>query len=279
MSSNERKIPSNKDLKKILNNGNLIFKNQEYIKKEGLFRKYPCSLCYFIIGLLSFTFAFLLSEHTTSYLNILSLTIGVFSVIGLLIYCTEHKSYKKDMSKTTTKDIDGGIEITESVKGGINTLVIVILFILGFWIYASVALIIVLGGNLALLAVIIIWIIIGAFMYGVYRLVIRFNSELRKFIVTDSYIEIIVPPHPIFHVDWIDIDKIELKLKPFMRIPSAYSTKYIYIHELNFIGKDYNQAFEVLGGRDFSRKLNEIFILLEKYAIKMKKEFIRFEKK
>ncbi|MCK4369472.1 MAG: hypothetical protein KAV01_01615 [Candidatus Lokiarchaeota archaeon] len=279
MSINERKIPTNKDLKKILNNRNPIIENQEYIQKEGLFRKYPCSFCYFIIGVVSFTPALLLSELTISYLKILSLAIGVFSVIGLLIYCTEYKSYKKDMRKTTTEDIFGGIQITESVKGGKNSIVILILFIIGFWIYVSMVLIIVLGGIIAIWVVIIIWIIIGFFMYGIYRLVIRGTSELRKFIVTDSYIKIIVPPRPIFHVDWIDIDKIELKLKPFKRIHSVYGTSYIYIHELNFIGKDYNQAFEVLGGRDFSKKLNEVFVILEKYAIKMNKEFIRFEKK
>ena len=54
-----------------------------------------------------------------------------------------------------------------------------------------------------------------------------------------------------------------------------YPEKYIYIHELNFTGKDYNQVFKILGGRDFGKKLNEIFDLLENYAIKMKKEFIR----
>lgn len=279
MSINKKKIPTIKDLKKILNNRNLIIENQEYIKKEGVFNKYPCSFCYFIIGLFSFTLALLLSELTTSYINILSLTIGVFSVIGLLIYCTEHKSYKKAMSKTTTEDTFGGIQITESVKAGKNSLVILILFILGFWIYVSIAIIIVLGGNLALLAVIIIWIIMGSFIYGIYRRFIKGTSELRKFIITDIYIKINVPPRPIFHVDWIDIDKIELKLKPFKRIPSDYSTKYIYIHELNFIGKDYNQTFQILGGRDFNIKLNEIFDLLEKFAIKLNKEFIRFEKK
>jgi len=278
MSSKKRKIPGNKYLKKILNNGNLIFENQEYIKKEGLFRKYPCSLCYFIIGLISFTFVFLLSERTTSYLNILSLTIGVYSVIGLLIYSVERMSYKKDMSETTTEDILGGVEITESVKGGKNSLVILIIFILGFWIYTSVAIIIGLGGIIGLLVVTIIWIFMGLFIFVVYRLFLKGTSELRKFIVTDSYIKIIVPPRPIFYVDWIDIDKIKLKLIPFKRIPSEYGTKYIYIHELNFIGKDSHQSFEILGGRDFSKKLNEIFVLLEKYAIKMNKEFIRFER-
>jgi hypothetical protein len=143
----------------------------------------------------------------------------------------------------------------------------------------TTALIIVLGGYIVLLVVIIIWIILGLFIYVIYRSFLKGTSKLRKFIVTDSYIEIEIPPRPIFHVDWIGIDKIELKLKPFKRIPSEYGTSYIYIHELNFIGKDFHQTFEILGGRDFGKKLNEIFDILEKYAISMNKEFIRFEKK
>jgi hypothetical protein len=279
MSGNERKIPSEKDLKKILNNGNLIIENQEYIKKEGLFRKYPCSLCYFLIGVFSFTSALLLSEFSISYVSLLSLMIGVFSTIGLLIYLTEYKLYKKDISKTTTEEIFGGVEITESVKGAKNVLVILIIFILGFWIYVTTALIIVMGGLIVILVVIIIWIILGLFIYVIYRSFLKGTSKLRKFIVTDSYIEIEIPPRPIFHVDWIGIDKIELKLTPFKRIPSEYGSSYIYTNLLNFIGKDFHQSFEILGGRDFGKKLNEIFDILEKYAISMNKEFIRFEKK
>ena len=274
MSINKRKIPTKKDL-----NGNPIIENQGYISREGFFNKYPCSFCYFIFGLFSFTLAFSMSERTTLYINVLSLTIGVFSAIGLLIYSAERMSYKKDMSKTTTKDIDGGIEIIESVKGGKISLVILILFILGFWIYVSMALIIVLGGIIAIWVVIIIWIILGLFIFALYRLFIKGTSESRKFIINENFVQIIVPPRPIFHVNWIDIDRIELSLKPFVKYLHRYPRKYIYIHELNFIGKDYNQAFEVLGGRDFSKKLNEVFVILEKYAIKMNKEFIRFEKK
>jgi len=55
--------------------------------------------------------------------------------------------------------------------------------------------------------------------------------------------------------------------------------KYLYINELKFIGKNYNQTFQTLGGRDFNIKLNEIFNLVEKYAIKLNKEFIKSDKK
>ncbi len=278
MSNYERKIPNNKELKKILNNGNLIVENQAETIKVRFYHKYLCSFWYLIIGLFGFTTALLVSELTISYIILLSLTIGVFSTIGLLIYYVEFKSYKKDLSKTTTEVTFEGVKITESVKGGKNSIVILIFFIIVFWIYASIAIIIGLGGIIkALLYLIILWIVIGLIIFMFYRLFLKGTSELRKFIVNDNFIEIIVPPRPIFHVDWIDIDKIELSLKPYKKLMiHNYPDKYIYIHELNFIGKNYNQTFGILGGRDFDKKLNEIFDLLEKYAIKMKKEFIRF---
>ena len=280
MSSNERKITSSKDLKKILNNGNLIIENQPYIKKATFFNRHPCSLCYLIFGLISFTLALLLSELTLSYIIVLSLTIGVFSTIGLLIYFVEYMSYKKDLSKTTTEDTFEGVKITESVKGGRNSIIILMLFNVAFWIYVSVAIVIDFGGIRALLLLIIIWIVNGLFIFGFYRFAIKGTSQLRKFMINENFIQILLPPKPIFHVNWVDIEKIELRLKPHKKlmIPD-YPTKYIYIHELNFIGKDYNQTLGILGGRDFGKKLNEIFDLLEKYAIKMNKEFIRFDTK
>ena len=277
MSIKKRKNFRNKDLKKILNNGNLLVENQAETKKVRFYHKYLCSFWYFIIGLFGFTTALLVSELTISYIIVLSLTIGVFSTIGLLIYYVEYKSYKKDLSKTTTEVTFEGVKITESVKGGKSSLVICILFIIGFWIYASIAIIIGLGGIKALLFLIILWIVIGLIIFMFYRQFLKGTSELRKFIVNENFIEIIVPPRPLFHVDWIDIDIIELSLKPYKKLMiHNYPDKYIYIHELNFIGKDYNQTFGILGGRDFGKKLNEIFDLLEKYAIKMKKEFIDF---
>ena len=51
--------------------------------------------------------------------------------------------------------------------------------------------------------------------------------------------------------------------------------KYIYINELKFIGKNYNQTFQILGGRDFNIKLKEVLELIEIYAIRLNKEFIK----
>jgi len=263
-----------------------LIKKSINIKREDIFNKHPCSFCCLLIGLFSFTLAFLVSEHTPSYLNVLSLTIGVYSSIALLLFYAEYKWYKKDMSKTVTVEEFGGVMITESVKGGKNFIVILLLCNIGFWIYVSIAVIIGLGRFNELLMVLIIWIIVGPFTFYVYRKFLKGTSELRKFIINEKFIQIIVPPRPLFHVNWIEIDKIELTLQPYMKYPDirmANSTiptrKYIFINELKFIGKNYNQTYQILGGRDFNIKLTEIFNLVEKYAIKLNKEFIKSDKK
>jgi len=174
---------------------------QDYIKRGGIFNKHPCSLCCLLIGLLSFTLAFLVSEPKPSYLNVLSLTIGVYSSIVLLLFYAEYKWYKKDMSKTVTVEEFGGVMITESVKGGKNLIVILMLCNIGFWIYGTIAVIIGLGGINALLVVIIIWIIVSLFTFYVYRKFLKGTSGLRKFIINEKFIQIIIPPKPIFQVN------------------------------------------------------------------------------
>ena len=259
---------------------------QDYKIRESIFNKHPCSFCCLLFGLLSFTLAFLFSEHTPSYLNLLSLIVGIYSSIGLLLFYAEYKWYKKDISKTVAVEEFGGVMITESVKGGKNVIVILMMCIIGFWIYVSIAIIIGLGGIEAFLVLLIIWIIISLFTFFVYRKFLKGTSELRKFIINEKFIQIIVPPKPIFHVNWIQIDKIELSLQPYMKYPNIHtnnftipSRKYLFINELKFIGKNYNQTFQILGGRDFNIKLKEIFYLVEKYAIKLNKEFIKSDKK
>lgn len=190
------------------------------------------------------------------------------------------------MSKTVTVEEFGGVMITESVKGGKNVIVILLLCNTGFWIYVSIALIINLKKINELLMVLIIWIIVGPFTFYLYRKFLKGTSELRKFIINEKFIQIIVPPKPMFQVNWNQIDKIEVSLQPYMKYPNIYTKnsiiptrKYLFINELKFIGKNYNQTFQILGGRDFNIKLNEIFDLVEKYAIKLNKEFIKSDKK
>ncbi|UCD00412.1 MAG: hypothetical protein JSV23_05830 [Promethearchaeota archaeon] len=212
-----------------------------------------------------------------SIFNLISINSGfaILVSIGLLIYYTEHRWYKKDTSKSITEYTPGRVEITESVKGGRNSLLIVIFCALGFWIFVTVVLIMFYEGIEKYLILIIIWIINGPFFFIIYRKFLKGTSGLRQFIITDSFIKILVPPKRQFQVYWTDIDKIELKLKRYMRYGRKFGRKYIFIHQLNFIGKVYNQSFEILDGRDFSKKINEVFEILENYAIKMNKEFNR----
>jgi len=237
---------------------------QGYKSRKGFFKIHPCSLCCLLLGLLSFPFAFVVSDHTPSYLNVLSLTIGVYSSIVLLIFYVEYRWYKKEMSKTVTVEEFGGVTITESVIRGRNLLVIILLGNIGFWIFASIIIFINLGGFNAILVISIIWIITGLFTFCLYSLLLKGTSKIRKFIINEEFIQISVPPKPIFQVNWIEIDRIEVSKQP--------NTKF-FIIELKFIGKNYNKSFHILGGRDFNIKLKEILGLLEKYAIKLNKKF------
>ncbi|MHA2289835.1 MAG: hypothetical protein ACXABG_13705 [Promethearchaeota archaeon] len=255
---------------------------QDHIKGKGNFNKHPFSFCCLLIGLLSFTLAFLVSEHTPSYLNILSLIIGVYFSIVLLIFYAEYRWYKQDINKTVTVKEFGEVRVTESVKGGKNFIVLILLANAGFWVYASVAIIIVAGGFNALLGVLIIWIIVGLFTFYAYIKFLKGTSQLRKFIINKNYIQIIVPPKPIFKVNWSEFDRIEVSSRPYMKYPNVHtanytipSRKYILTNELKFIGKNFIKTFQILGGRDFNIKLSEILDLLEKYAIKLNKEFIK----
>lgn len=237
---------------------------QVYKSRKGFFKIHPCSFCCLLIGLLSLTFAFAGSVHDPSFLNELSLLYGVYFSIVLLIFYVEYRWYKKEMNKSVTVEKFGGVMITESVIRGRNLLVIILLGNIGFWIFVSIITYINLGGFNAIMVISIIWILTGLFTFCVYSVLLKGTSKLRKFIINEEFIQILVPPKPIFQVNWIEIDRIEVSKQP--------NTKF-FIIELKFIGKNYNKSFHILGGRDFNIKLKEILGLLEKYAIKLNKKF------
>ncbi|MFX1329162.1 MAG: hypothetical protein ACFE91_13625 [Promethearchaeota archaeon] len=259
---------------KIENNKVIISKNNNRkrgsISREGFFNKYPCSFCFFIFGTFGYTIAFITSELSTSYITIFSISLGVYSAVSFLIFLAEYKWYKKDMSKTITKEEFGEIQITESLRGGRNSLIIMVLVIIGFWMYISLALII----TSMLIAVIIIWVINGPFILFIYFKFLKGVSDLREFIINDKFIQFIVPPKPIFHVNWMQIDRIELTLKPYLKYPGR-PRRYMYAYNLKFIGTNFDQNFLILRGREFGRKFTEIIDLLEKFATKLNKEFIK----
>ena len=237
---------------------------QGYKSRKGFFNIHPFSFCCLLIGLLSLTSVFAGSVYDPSFLNELSLLYVVYFSIVLLIFYVEYRWYKKEMNKSVTVEKFGGVMITESVIRGRNLLVIILLGNLGFWIFVSINLFTILGGFNAILVLSIIWILTGLFTFCVYSLFLKGASKLRKFIINEEFIQILVPPKPIFQVNWIEIDRIEVSKQP--------NTKF-FIIELKFFGKNYNKSFHILGGRDFNIKLKEILGLLEKYAIKLNKKF------
>jgi len=198
----------------------------------------------------------------------ISLGTGVFVIIGLVIYYIENKIYQKDLSMSTTQYISGQIEITESVKGLRFALIPILIIFLSFMIFASIVMVIIIGSLNVILVLVIIWIIIGLFIIPIFKHFLPGTSKLRKFVISDSFIQILVPPKPIFQVNWSDFDLIELK------IHSIHSKKGIKIYELIFIGEDFQQSFKILYGKDFYRKFFEIIELLQECAHKKRKKFL-----
>ena len=198
----------------------------------------------------------------------ISLGTGVLVSIGVVIYYVENKLYKKDLSMSITQYVSGQVEITESVKGLRFALIPILIIFLSIMIFASISILIIIGGLIAFFALIIIWIIIGLFIIPISKIVLRGTSKLRKFIISDNFIQILVPPKPIFQVSWSDFDLIELK------IHSLRSKKSVKMYELIFIGEDFQQSFKILYGKDFYRKFFEIIELLQECAHKKKIKFL-----
>ena len=256
----------------------------ELKKISKLYRKQPCVVLYSVCILIIFVPIFLViiipgffSEETSGLLfNLISLTLGfgVFAIIGVLLYYSERKWYLKDLSRSTYEYKSGGVEITETNVHMRNIYLIIMVPFLIFMAIISIFAVIKYEIIRALVVISIIWIILGPFAIWMYIKIARGTPELRKFYISDKIIKILIPPRPLFQVEWSNFDKIEVKLQPYLKVSYKNLKKYINIHELNFVGKNYHQSFKILEGRDFNFKFLEIFNLLEKYALKMNKEFI-----
>jgi len=253
-------------------------KNELRISK--LYRKQPCVVIYSFCILIMFvpiSLVILIPSFVLgSLFNIISLTCGygVFIIIGALLYYAERNWYMKDLSRSTIKYKSGGVEITETNVHMRNIFLIIMVPFLIFWIFISITIGIRFEFMKALFLISIIWILTGPITTWMYIKIARGTPEQRIFFISDKIIKILVPPRPLFQVEWSNIDKIEVKLQPHLTVRYKNLRKHINIHELNFIGKNHHQTFEILDGRDFSYKIREIFNLIQKYAIKMNKEFI-----
>ena len=247
------------------------------LKISKLFRKQPCVVIYSFCILIMFVPISLVilipSFFIGSLFNIISLTCGygVFIIIGALLYYAERNWYMKDLSRSTTEYKSGGVEITETNVHMRNIFLIIMVPFLIFMTFISIAAGIRYEFMTALVIISIIWIITGPMTTYMYIKIARGTPEQRIFFISEKIIKFLVPPRPLFQVEWSNIDKIEVKLQSHLTV---HLRKDIIIHELNFIGKNYHQTFEILIGRDFIYKIKEIFNLIQKYAIKMNKEFI-----
>ncbi len=255
------------------------------LKKEIKFRdKQPLTYGYLFCILSLYTPLYIiLLIIMFSLFNLISLSLGfaVFIIIGVSIYYIERRWRMRDLSKTITVEKLGGVEITESVKRFRYAISAIVFAFLAFMIFVTVVISITYGGFKMILAVTIIWIVIGFTMIPIYKKLIPGTSKLRKFYISDKLIKISIPPRPLFQVQWSEFDIIKLKSKPYMHLtggtPRYPVKRAVLTNELNFIGKNYHKTFELMVGKDFIEKIPEIFDLLKKYAIKMNKEFIELE--
>jgi len=170
----------------------------------------------------------------------------------------------------------GDFVIMEHFKRSLYGSIVCIILFIGFMILVSIA---VASQFLAqaIIPVIIIWAIVIAFLVWASRY-FRGLSKIRKFIITDEFIEIVVPYKPYFKVNWSDFDSIEItKRESITSIPTTDSVilgpRFVYF-TLIFKGPSYEQNYEFESGKDFkSRTRKKILTTLQQYAEKKGKSF------
>ncbi|MFX1304387.1 MAG: zinc ribbon domain-containing protein [Promethearchaeota archaeon] len=166
--------------------------------------------------------------------------------------------------------------IIEHLKGSLYGSIACLVIFIGFMILVSYAVISEIGAT-AIIALLIIWPIVLLFMAWAV-LYLRGLSKIRKFIITEEFIEIIVPHKPYFKVNWSDFDSIEItKRESMTAIPTTdriiLGPRFVYF-TLIFRGTSYEQNYEFESGKDFkSRTRKKILIALEEYATRKGKNF------
>ncbi len=166
--------------------------------------------------------------------------------------------------------------IIEHLKASLYSSILCIAIFIGFMILISAALI---SQYLvqAIIPFLIIWPIVIGFMVWATRY-LRGLSKIRKFIITDDYIEIVVPHKTNFKVNWSDFDSIEItKRESITTVPTTDAVilgpRFVYF-TLIFKGMSYEQNYEFESGKDFKvRTKKKIIAALEKYAKEKGKNF------
>lgn len=251
------------------------------IKKEKPFRgKHSCFGCYIICMLAFITPFVILILSTSHYLYtyiVMSIILSIFTVIGVLIFFYERKLYLSDLSKIKTEYKPEGVVITDVLKTQSFQITLILILFIIIMILSALGAAMGLEPIPAIIAVVII--VVGLVVGMVFILFkIEGMEKIRKFSISDKSIEISIPPRPIFHINWIDFDtiKIEYKRKTIYGPAPGSPPLIISYHKLNFLGENFAQKFKIESGKDFRvEKTKEVFDLLEVFAFKMNKEFVR----
>jgi len=166
--------------------------------------------------------------------------------------------------------------IIEHLKGSLYGSIICIAVFIGFMILVSVAIVSQYQGQ-AILPFLIIWPIVIGFLFWTSRY-LRGLSKIRMFIITDEYIEIVVPHKPDFKVNWSEFDSIEItKRESMATVPTGkgiiFGPRFVYF-TLIFKGMSYEQNYEFESGKDFKSKTRKkILIALEEFTKRKGKDF------
>jgi hypothetical protein len=167
--------------------------------------------------------------------------------------------------------------VIEHLKGSLYGSLICISIFVGFMILVSIAVISEVGAP-GIIALLIIWPLVLGFMWWA-SVYLRGLSKIRKFVITDQYIEIIIPLKPYFKKNWSDFDSIEItKRESMTTIPTGdtiiLGPRFVYF-TLIFKGVNQEVSFEFESGKDFKvRTKKKILTALQHFAEKKGKAFI-----
>ncbi|MHA2391762.1 MAG: hypothetical protein ACXAEX_07315 [Promethearchaeota archaeon] len=108
--------------------------------------------------------------------------------------------------------------------------------------------------------------LIGIFILYYYFNATKSPGKLRKFSISSTDIELMLPDKPQFNIKWAEFDTIEIKLKKLDLKPF-----YVYHFHFKLVNLEKKVSISLL---DFPKvKINEILKALKEYARVMKKDF------
>lgn len=171
-------------------------------------------------------------------------------------------------------------EIFENLKGSLIGSIICLAIFVAFMVLVSFIIGVEYPGK-ALIPLLIIWPIIILFLIWA-QCYLRGLGKMRRFIITDKYIDIMVPHKPHFRINWDDFDEIEItKRESMAMVPSTqgliFGPRFVYF-TLIFRGKDPDISYEFESGKDFKvRSRKKILEALKEYTTQKGKGFTGYK--